>query len=319
MPIPSKLSLIDAHTHVGADLLFYLQGHQPYALDWPNLVEQGERSGIGRFVVFPMVSHLGLNVAELRVGRITSEGAWERVPYAFENRRMMTEIVHHFPQYTDRALPLWMIDPSREAAGQCAALRELHQEFPCSGLKIQATIIQSFIRDLLGSGACLLDLAEEKNWPVLIHTSVHPEDPWSAISDILEVVKARPKLRFNLAHSCRFDRVVLDEVAALPNAWFDCSAHVIHCKLALEDHLAVAVPSRRFASDFSDPVKVLADLAKVYPDKLMWGSDAPFYSYCDDQMQLVSSYKEEVDALLGLDDATIKRIASTNILAFLGI
>ena len=80
MTLSAKPLLIDAHTHVGTDLLFYLRGHYPYALDWPALVEQGEASGIGKFVVFPMASHLGLNVSELRQGRITREGAYEKIP-----------------------------------------------------------------------------------------------------------------------------------------------------------------------------------------------------------------------------------------------
>jgi predicted TIM-barrel fold metal-dependent hydrolase len=310
--------LIDAHTHVGSDLFVYLRGHFPYALDWPTLVEQGERFGIGKFVVFPMVSHLGLNLAESRSGRITTKGAWEMIPYAFENRRFMTEITHLFPQYADRAFPLWMLDPSREPQGQCDALRALNEEFPCSGLKIQATVIQSFIRDLLGSGECLMDLAEEKNWPIEIHTSVHPEDPWSAVADILEVARARPGVRFDLAHSCRFDRAALDEIATLPNAWFDCSAHVIHCRLAAQDHPAVAESSRRFVSDFSNPAVVLADLAEKYPNKLLWGSDAPGYSFCDDTMQMFSSYGEEAQTLFQLKQSVIQRIASANILAFLG-
>ena len=55
MPDLADLLLIDAHTHVGTDLLFYLRGHFPYALDWPSLVEQGGEFGIRKFVVFPMV------------------------------------------------------------------------------------------------------------------------------------------------------------------------------------------------------------------------------------------------------------------------
>jgi len=318
MPSTNDSILIDAHTHVGADLSIYLRGHFPYALDWPSLVDQGRQEGIGRFVVFPMVTHLGLNVEESRQGRFATGGAWEKVPYAFENRRMMIEIDRRFPEFSHRALPLWMLDPSREAKSQREALEALHQEFRCSGLKIQATMIRSFVKDLLGSGECLLDLAEEKNWPILIHTSVHPDDPWSRVEDILEVTRSRPGIRFNLAHSCRFDVAALDEIATLPNAWFDCSAHIIHCRLAAENSPVVATPSRRFATDYRNPAGVLADLASRYPDKLMWGSDAPFHSYCDDNLDLLSSYPAEAQVLHQLDEAVVQRIASANILAFLG-
>ena len=318
MSTAQPLHIIDVHTHVGTDLLFYLRGHHPYALDWPTLLEVGGSLGIERFVVFPMPTHLGLNSHALRQGGITSEGGWERVPYAFENRRMMTEITRD-PSTAIRALPLWMFDPAREPELQCEALRALHDEFPaCAGLKVQATIIESRIANLLESGACLLDLAEEKNWPILIHTSVHPKDPWSPVVDILKIVKSRPGIRFNLAHSCRFDLPALDQIAELPNAWFDCSAHIIHCRLAHKDSVAIAEKARRFATDYSDPTQVLADLATAYPHKLMWGSDAPFYSYCDQSTQLMTSYAEEVKVLHALNKPIIKRIASTNTLAFLG-
>jgi len=314
--IPSPV-LIDAHTHIGSDLFFYLQGNYPYALDWSTLVRLGENHGIGQFVVFPMVSNLSLNFEGMIEGRITSEGGYARVPYRFENRRMMNEIYHLFPELADRAIPLWMIDPSREQQAQVEALRELGTEFRCRGLKIQATVIQSFIKDLLGPGRCLIDFAEENNLPVLIHTSVHPEDPWSPVADILAVAEAWPKVRFNLAHSCRFDRPTLDRIAELPNAWFDCSAHRIHCQLAVMDSPSVACGDRRVPSDYRDPVTVLGDLATRYPNKLLWGSDAPFESYIDRKIKLRSSYPEEANALHALGRETAIRIAHTNNLAFL--
>jgi len=310
-------ALIDAHTHVGTDFLFYLQGHLPYGLGWPELAERGASLGIDRFVVFPMPTHLALNSEALRRGQITARDGWEKVPYAFENRRMMLEITR-CSDHAARALPLWMFDPMREPKLQAAALRELHEEFPCSGLKVQATIIQSPISHLRGGGGCLLDLAEEKNWPVLIHTSVDPKDPWSLVGEILKVVESRPSLRFNLAHSCRFDRPSLERIAELPNAWFDCSAHGIHCQLALEDNPSIAPRSRRFSTDYSDPARVLADLAAAYPGKLIWGSDAPFYSYIDETMKLKSSYAREVAILRTLDADVVARIARTNTLTFLG-
>lgn len=311
------LPLIDAHTHVGIDLLFYLRGHFPYSQSWPGLLKEGRALGIDRFVVFPMPSHLGLNSEALRRGEITSKDAWESVPYGFENRRMMLEIFHHSGT-AERALPFWMFDPMREPGSQCEALRLLNEEFPCAGLKVQATIIQSPVSHLFGEGACLLDLAEEKNWPILFHTSVHPEDPWSQVDDILRVVEARPGIRFNLAHSCRFDRAALDRIAELPNAWFDCSAHRIHCILAMQDHPAIAPGPRRFPSDYRDPARVFADLAEAYPGKLLWGSDAPFESYIDDAVQLRSSYEAEASLLQAVSPGSRDAAARTNTLKYLG-
>ncbi|MEO6846320.1 MAG: amidohydrolase family protein [Chthoniobacterales bacterium] len=311
--------LIDVHTHVGVEIQFWLQGHYPYAQDWPTLVRLGTKHQIGRFVVFPMPSNLSVNLTELKKGNVVKKDALENVPYAFENRRLMVEIENYFPELSAKALPFWMFDPSHEQKAQVAALRALGEEFRCYGLKTQPTFLKSPILDLLSEGECILDFAEEKGLPFTIHSSIHPEDPWSQVKDILTVIEARPGIRFCVAHSCRFDKPSLDRVAELPNAWFDCSAHRIACVLGAQNHPSAAPAATRFASDYRDPKVVLHDLAKAYPTKLMWGSDAPFDSYIDEHLQLRSSYDEEAEALFALDKETVHAIASRNILKFLNI
>src|SRR5690606_4515208 len=88
-----------------------------------------------------------------------------------------------------------------------------------------------------------------------------------------------PNVRFCVAHSLRYDREQLDRLAQMPNAWFDCSAHRIHCDLAVANSGSIAPLERRFDSDYTRPAQVLRDLAEAYPNKMMWGSDSPFYSY----------------------------------------
>lgn len=314
----SELSLIDVHTHIGVDLQFYLAGHHPYALDWPTLGDMTARNGIGRVVVFPMPSYFGLERLGNSLPGLQMQFSTPLIPYAFENRRLAKELARHADGPV-AALPFWMVDPARACDAQIEALRSLKAEFPCFGLKIQGTIIRSKISELLQQGRGFLDLAAEWNVPVLIHTSVHPEDEWSQAVDILEVVRSRPEVRFILAHSCRFDRACLDEAAALPNAWLDCSAHGIHCVLATDDNPAVASIDQRFPSDYRDPAQVLADLAAAYPDKLCWGSDAPFDSYLDDEFALRGGYDAEIAYLKKLDAASVDRIARKNPLAVLGI
>ncbi len=318
------MTKIDVHTHLGADLLFYFGGGYPYALDLPQLVEEGRRNGLDRWVVFPMVTHTALSMQGLKAGKIDDWGdRLEKIPYAWENRRLLREVFDLFPVLGRKTLPFLMIDPARAQEDQVGELRFLRERHRFYGLKIQATIIQSPIRALLEAGSCLLDFAEVENLPILIHTSVHPADCWSQVADILEIARSRPAIRFCLAHSCRFDKGGLDEVAALPNTWFDSSAHVIHCRLAKQNHASVADISRRFSSDYSDPSRVLADLARVYPDRLIWGSDAPFHSYAsnvaEEPMQLICSYDEEARPLRDLPEEVQTRIAFQNTLAFLGL
>ncbi len=158
----------------------------------------------------------------------------------------------------------------------------MYARFPFYGLKIQATVIKSDVNALLREGRGFLDLAAEFNLPFLIHSSVAPEDTWSQARDILKVAEATPQVRFCLAHSCRYDRECLDRVAELPNTWFDCSAHRIHCESVVHGWPNVAPRGPAFSRGLHQSHGVMQALAEAYPTKFIWGSDTPFQSYVAD-------------------------------------
>ncbi len=313
-------ALIDCHTHIGVDPAYYVRGHFPYAQDFRGLVEQAGRSGVSRLITFPFVTYFGWEgfaMTPLETGDDFS------VPYAFENRHMMEEIFELNTDLSHLALPFAIVDPARNQAAQVAGLRKLRERFPIFGLKIQATIIKSPIRDLLAEGRCLVDLAAEWNVPMLIHSSIAPDDPWSQASDILDIAEARPDVRFCLAHSCRFHRASLERLGRLPNTWFDCSAHAIHCDAAVDLLKVVAVPGERLETDYAHPEVVMKELHDLLPDRMMWGSDAPFYSYAatedGETLRLFSSYEREIAALSLLSEREKSAIMHDNTLRFLGV
>src|SRR3954469_13490703 len=270
--------IIDCHNHVGADLMFYLRGDFPYAQHLVAMTDEGGALGVDRWIVFPFVINLSLDIPALRRGEIVY-GGLEKVPYAFENRRLMKEIYELFPEQGKRCLPFAMLDPMREQAGQIAELRKLREDYRFYGLKLQTTMLQSFIKTLGEEGRGFVELAAEWYIPFIIHSSVGPDDPWAQAHDILDVAEKFPHVRFCLAHSCRYDKECLDRVQALPNTWFDCSAHCIHCDGALRDLPYIAAQERRFETDYTNPARVIGDLAAAYPSKFIWGSDSPYYSY----------------------------------------
>ncbi len=313
--------IIDCHNHLGVEMYFYLRGEFPYAQHLNTMIAEGSALGVDRWIVFPFVSNLSLDFAKMREGKIEFPGEFETVPYAFENRRMLQETYELFPDIGGLTIPFVILDPMRETEAQVAELRNLRKQYTFYGLKIQSTVIQSDINALLKQGRCFLELAEEWNIPFLIHSSVNLSDLWAQAKDILEIAEANPQVRFCLAHSCRFDKECLNRVNELPNTWFDCSAHCIHCDCAVQNLPVVAPQSRRFDSDYSKPARVISDLAAAYPKKFMWGSDSPFYSYVgrfgDGVLSLISSYEREVHALKAQSEQVIQRIAGENILAFL--
>lgn len=308
--------LIDCHNHLGVDLFFYLNGFHPYAQDLPALTTEGRHCGVDRWVVFPMVSNLAFDVPAMRTGQLVPGGC-EGVPYAFENERMLREVYELYPDLGRHTLPFAILDPLREPAAQLKKLRELHAQFPFYGLKIQATIIKSDIKALLGVGRGFLDFAAEFNLPFLIHSSVAPADVWSQAKDIIAIAAATPQVRFLVAHSCRFDLACLERIAELPNTWFDCSAHRIHCEGVVRGLGFVAPEAARFPADYRDPAAVLHAMAAAYPTKLIWGSDTPFQSYVDQDLALRSTYAEEVACVQALPADLRQAVGHDNLLALL--
>ena len=313
--------LIDCHNHIGADLLFYLHGDFPYAQQIVQMQHEGGPLGITHWVVFPFVSYAAMDVTKFRAGEIGFDGGLEKVPYAFENRRLLEECHRLFPEEGKRTLPFVMVDPMRETDAQAAELMKLRATHRFHGIKIQSTIIQADIKRLAHEGKVFLDLAREWDVPFIIHSSVAESDLWAQAHDIIDIAEANPDIRFCAAHSCRYDKECLDRIQSLPNAWFDNSAHCIHCVGAVDDLPYIAPKARRFDSDYSDPARVIADLAAAYPDKFIWGSDSPFYSYAaeinHEVVKLISTYEAEMAALLAAGDEVVKKISCTNTLRYL--
>jgi predicted TIM-barrel fold metal-dependent hydrolase len=314
--------IIDCHNHVGADVMFYLRGDFPYAQHLVTMTSEGRGLGVDRWVVFPFVVPVAFKIEALRRGEIVFDGTGlERVPYAFENRRLLKEVNELFPDEGRHCLPFVMLDPMRGQAAQIEELRRLRGDYDFHGLKLQTTMIQSFIKTLGEGGRGFIELAAEWDIPFLIHSSVGPEDPWAQANDILDIAERFPHVRFCLAHSCRYDRECLDRVNALPNTWFDCAAHCIHCDGAVADLPYIAERKRRFDTDYTNPARVIGDLAAAYPTKFMWGSDSPFYSYVamlgGKRLALISTYAKEVAALKSNPPEVVERIANRNIRAWL--
>lgn len=313
--------MIDCHTHVGVDLFFYLNGHVPYGIDFRSLVEQARRNGFERVLAFPGVSYFGWEGLDLQPPRQGTDDF--SVPYAFENRRMMSEIFEINEEYAHAAIPFVIVDPARHQQAQVDSLRKLRQRFPICGLKIQGTVIEAEVAQLMTSGRCLVDLAQEWDIPFIIHSSIAPEDKWSQTATILDVAEGAPGVRFCLAHSCRFDLPSLERLNGMLNTWVDCSAHGIHCDAAVQNLKVVAEPQRRLPSDYTRPEQVMKDLCDLLPDRLMWGSDAPFYSYAalhdGKPLALFSTYEREAAALCLLTEKQKLDITRNNTLRFLGV
>src|SRR5262249_15645749 len=149
---------------------------------------------------------------------------------------------------------------------------------------------------------------------------------WAQAHNILDIAEANPDIRFIAAHCCRFDKTALDRIADLPNAWFDHSAFGIHCDLAAENSDVCARGKKKFPANYHKPDQAIRKLAAGYPNKFIFGSDAPYYSFVawyrppkgrSVLIDLRSSMKKEVDLLNAVPAGLRRKICHDNTLRFL--
>lgn len=303
----------DTHTHVGMDGAFWSAGWWPYASTVQDQLQHMDATGIDRAVCFPFCTPTAFDYDQFKADRslVLRDG---RFPFDVENALMLQEIERL--DRDRRLLPFGMFDPGRCIAEQYESLKGIAGGL--FGLKTQATVLQSKVSNLLGDAKCFMELAEEYDLPVVIHTSIIEADIWSQVQDCLDVAAAYPKVRFNLAHSLRFDEPGLREAATRDNVWVDCSAHLVHCELAAQNSPVTALPERRVNANYDDPSSVLRSVYEIMGSRYMWGSDNPFMSWCDDGIRAVHTYTREVDVMRDAGDEIAKSMLTDAPLAWLG-
>ncbi|MDD4103164.1 MAG: amidohydrolase family protein, partial [Kiritimatiellae bacterium] len=246
-------------------------------------------------------------------------------PYAAENELLLREVYDFCPELTARFLPFVSVDPLRRVAAQCSSLEALSSRYPIYGIKVSGVLCQAPLTAFLKQGRPLLDLARERNWPILFHTTCSMDDCYSNSELAFRVIEARPDLRFALAHAIGFQQQALDRARQLPNVWIDSAALTIQVKLARDNSNIVAPREQRFRADYRHPGKVLSKLATAYPGRMLWGSDTPAYSYICRRRQggdtiqefrLKAVYEDEVAALRYLPEAQQREVANRNTLDF---
>ena len=323
--LKSKKVLIDGHAHIGISPKFYYQYGYPYAMSLEDMIIRMEFLGIDYSVAFPFVDSAFYEI-ELDATEIKTTKKYCSAPYEIENKNLINEVYEIFPEYGKKILPFFMFDPTRETEKQVANMEMLSDKYPVYGLKTATTYIQAFVNDLETKGKPILDFVKRKNLPMLFHSSVQPADPWASVYDIVDFAERHPDIRVCIAHSARFTTPVLEKADQLENCFVDLSAFIIHCKLVVDNLDSVATEDIRFPGDYTNPLSVMNDLIKKYPDTMIWGSDTPFNYwiqkfYTSDgklsEDRLECGFKEETQLLNSLPDNLKYKAAYTNVIKFI--
>lgn len=319
--------VIDVHTHIGIDLGLYANESFPFAQSAEDLAYRLDACGVDAAVAFAFGTTLFFDPYALKKGLSRpAPRPISPVPFEIENRMVCKQAFEFCPALSGRILPGLCIDPRREVAGQVRVARTLLEQYPVYALKVIPITLQVGVKNLLTYGKAWLEFAAEHNLPFVVHSTVAKGDRWSQVSDALKVAERHPDVRFCLAHLAGADRVHLARAAELPNVWVDTSALKIQVQVVRENSPLMARGARRFPADYSDHRKVLRALMEAYPDRILWGSDSPAYSYMTDRrdstgrfvrFRLRGTYEDEKAALDALPPQLRARAACSNTLDFL--
>ena len=318
---------IDSHNHAGVSINAYARQEYPYAATVEGIYYRQKACGIDVSVVFPFTPDLYFDSASFLDYRMRpARRPISPAPYATENELLLREVYDFCPELTQRFLPFISVDPLRKVEEQCRSLEALSQRYPIYGIKVSGVLCQAPLTAFLKQGRPLLDLASEHNWPLLFHTTCSLDDCYSNSELAFQVIEARPDLRFALAHAIGFQQQALDRAGQLPNVWIDSAALTIQVQLAHDGSAIVAPKEQQFHADYRHPGKVLRALAEAYPNRMMWGSDTPAYSYICRRRQggdliqefrLKAVYEDEVAALRFLSSDLQHEVANSNTLDFI--
>ena len=319
---------IDSHSHVGVALKMYCRMEYPYAETAEGIYYKQLSSGVDVNVIFPFSVDLYFDQKSLLEGEmIPAENPVSDTPYKVENRILMREIFDFRPKISKRFIPFISVDPARDVRGQIEELERLECEYPIYGIKINPVGCQSKALALLNEGEVFLDYAASRDIPFIFHAVTVPTDIYSQASDILEIARLRPDLRFCLAHAMIFNKAALDEADAMDNVWVDTAALKIQMDLTnilVED--GVIERASLVDADFADHAKLAEFLCESYPETILWGTDSPAYTFHCERFQgegniqrfsLDGSYEDEVLALNSLSIGMREKVSNTNTLNFI--
>ncbi len=320
--------LIDGHSHAGVDLKMYARREYPYAQSVESLYYRQLAGGVDVNVVFPLSADLYFEPSGWLSGQRTPAAQpLSPAPYAIENSLLLREVYDFLPEWSNRFLPFISMDPSRDIDAQLRHVEALRAAYPIYGVKINPVGCASPVAALKDVGRPLLEYAADRDWPLLLHAAPTGSDDYSQAEIILELADLHPGLRFCLAHGLQFRTDLLAQADTRPNVWVDTAALKIQVDLCLQLIAQGRLERTGVLASLSDGYcAVIGELCARYPRTIIWGTDAPAYTYicrrldgpnCEREYRLSGRYEDELAALRALNAAARERAGSANTLDFL--
>lgn len=322
------IKLLDVHSHSGVDPLSYLTHGFPYSHDLRTNFEENQRIGVTHAVVFPFCTTLYYDLPALQRSVIKIDGRIGDAPFHFENEHLLRQLYEIFPAYSRHFIPFVLVDTLREPRRQVKVLTSLIDRYPFYGLKVHPRTTQARIATLGAEGRPLLEFAKAHDLPILFHTAYSGSpDPFSKMADLVALARAHPTLRYCAAHFCGFHQKTFEEVVSCGNIWVDSAAMGIGCDLVLQKSKIYEAGPAKIPSDYRDPSKVFAAIARRFPDRFMWGTDNPGHTFVSNSpikaggkpihVSLWSSMEREKGLLRRMTGRLRRKVVVENALEFI--
>ncbi len=303
--------IIDIHTHIGVSWKRVFHNLFPSSQAANDLVLKMEKSGIDFAVVFPFETTL---YDDPRIYERNIHLGLTEFPYKLENEILLLQVE---AVGKGKLLPFLAIDPKRKVRAQIVQLEKLVSQHQVLGLKIHTQATFSKATDLIGSP--FIDFVRRHELPLLFHT--HTSEHANPVY-VLELALRYPDINMCAAHFGGFIKEFYEKIDKENpgNLFIDCSPLLVCSKLT-----PLAAKKRGFEIlplDYNNPRNVIFEMAKHYPDRLMFGSDEPFSTYINPRIDyfppVFSDLKENVGILKTLPKATLEKVTFTNAKRFLG-
>jgi predicted TIM-barrel fold metal-dependent hydrolase len=215
----------------------------------------------------------------------------------------------------DRVLPFANVYPGYEEQKQADYLEELGKGGMLFGLKLHTLAIQQSAIKLHNSP--FLQVARSYSLPVLIHSGT---DQISYPQNVVELARNNRDIRFCIAHVGRFEKKVFDSLNdGDTNIFFDTSPFLSIAKVTPLD-IDRGIGGERLNLPYEDPTKALEVLCRMFPERMMWGSDEPYTTMTVDReggVLMKVYYQDEVNLLNSLPSDLRAKIAHDNTIRFL--
>lgn len=272
--LSSVNGLTDIHAHCGGmDLSNFFRYKYPYCQDIRDLESKRVNGGVDYVAVFPMPTTAYYDIPTYwRNGSFIASGYCD-YPFELENLHLCQEI-EHFRLY--RLLPFLSFSLNAKIEKQIQSIRNLASQYPIYGLKYHTKVDQNNPTSLLTTGKPFLQLAQDLNIPLMIHCSIEPH---FCGSNVISLAKQYPHVRFCCAHFGGLNESFCKELSVLSeeNLFFDTAPLTALCRQMMKS------PLRHLAekADYSNPISVMKLFYEMFPTRILWGTDAPWYEACD--------------------------------------